>query len=106
MHSRFLSPCFIVSVAALMAACAASPDATESDSGLPAPDGQDGPAGRSEDGSMNASTSPPTNTSKDAREPALPPPLPGLVGHWMFDEGSRTTVSDSSGNGHDGILMG
>ncbi|MHC4434236.1 MAG: LamG domain-containing protein, partial [Planctomycetota bacterium] len=29
-----------------------------------------------------------------------------LVGQWKFDEGSGTTAYDSSGNGHDGTLMG
>ncbi|HEY3319275.1 MAG TPA: MBG domain-containing protein [Planctomycetota bacterium] len=29
----------------------------------------------------------------------------GLLAHWTFDEGSGTTVVDSSGNGHDGTLM-
>ena len=29
-----------------------------------------------------------------------------LVAHWPFDEGSGDTAYDSSGNGHDGILMG
>ena len=28
-----------------------------------------------------------------------------LVGHWTFDEGSGTTVTDISGNGNDGILV-
>ena len=28
-----------------------------------------------------------------------------LVGHWMLDEGSGTTVSDSSGNGNDGTIV-
>ena len=30
----------------------------------------------------------------------------GLVAHWQFDEGSGTTTVDSSGNGHDGTLLG
>ncbi len=30
----------------------------------------------------------------------------GLVAYWAFDEESGTTASDSSGNGHDGTLMG
>ena len=30
----------------------------------------------------------------------------GLVAHWAFDEGSGTTATDSSGNGHDGTLLG
>ncbi len=30
----------------------------------------------------------------------------GLVAHWQFDEGSGTTAVDSSGNGHDGNLLG
>ena len=29
----------------------------------------------------------------------------GLVAHWKFDEGSGTTVSDSSGNGNTGTLV-
>jgi len=29
-----------------------------------------------------------------------------LVGWWRFDEGSGDTASDSSGNGHDGTLLG
>lgn len=29
-----------------------------------------------------------------------------LVAHWTFDEGTGTTVRDTSGNGHDGILTG
>ncbi|MHC4560559.1 MAG: LamG domain-containing protein, partial [Planctomycetota bacterium] len=29
-----------------------------------------------------------------------------LVGHWTFDDGSGTTVSDSSGNGNDGTIVG
>jgi hypothetical protein len=28
----------------------------------------------------------------------------GLIGWWMFDEGTGTTVADSSGNGHDGFF--
>ena len=30
----------------------------------------------------------------------------GLVGLWLFDEGSGQTASDSSGNGYHGALMG
>ena len=30
----------------------------------------------------------------------------GLVAYWAFDEESGDTASDSSGNGHDGTLMG
>ncbi|RKU06632.1 hypothetical protein C6501_18605, partial [Candidatus Poribacteria bacterium] len=30
----------------------------------------------------------------------------GLVAYWAFNEGSGDTASDSSGNGHDGTLMG
>ncbi|MBW7992399.1 MAG: LamG domain-containing protein [Planctomycetes bacterium] len=30
----------------------------------------------------------------------------GLVAHWQFDEGSGTTAVDSSGNSHDGTLLG
>ena len=29
-----------------------------------------------------------------------------LLAHWGFDEGSGTTAFDSSGNGHDGTLIG
>ncbi|HVT09457.1 MAG TPA: LamG domain-containing protein [Polyangia bacterium] len=32
--------------------------------------------------------------------------LEGLLGHWSFDEGSGTTVADSSGNHYDGQLSG
>jgi hypothetical protein len=31
---------------------------------------------------------------------------PALLGWWQFDEGTGTTVKDSSGNGHDGTLIG
>src|SRR4030095_10266109 len=31
--------------------------------------------------------------------------VPGLVAYWKFDEGSGTTVSDSSGNGNTGTLV-
>src|SRR3989344_3567658 len=31
-------------------------------------------------------------------------PTSGLIAHWKFDEGSGTTVSDSSGNGNTGTL--
>ncbi|HEX5493026.1 MAG TPA: LamG-like jellyroll fold domain-containing protein [Mycobacteriales bacterium] len=34
-----------------------------------------------------------------------PPDLPGLAGHWTFDEGSGTTAADSAG-GHDATLTG
>ena len=30
----------------------------------------------------------------------------GLVGLWLFDEGSGTVAKDSSGNGHHGTLGG
>jgi hypothetical protein len=30
----------------------------------------------------------------------------GLLAHWPLDDGSGTTVQDSSGNGHDGALLG
>ena len=30
----------------------------------------------------------------------------GLIGHWSFDEGSGTSVSDSSGRGNDGTING
>jgi hypothetical protein len=30
----------------------------------------------------------------------------GLVAHWSFDETSGATASDSSGNGHDGLVTG
>ena len=30
----------------------------------------------------------------------------GLVGHWCFDEGSGSTVSDSSGSGYEGTIHG
>ena len=31
---------------------------------------------------------------------------PSLIGYWEFNEGEGTTVSDSSGNGHDGTFLG
>ena len=37
------------------------------------------------------------------------PDLPlstGLVAHWRFDDGSGTNLADSSGNGHDGTIVG
>ena len=30
----------------------------------------------------------------------------GLVAHWTFDEGTGSTAADTSGNGHDGVLVG
>jgi hypothetical protein len=30
----------------------------------------------------------------------------GLVAHWTFDEGTGTTITDHSGNGHSGELVG
>ena len=33
-------------------------------------------------------------------------PLPGLVGHWQFEEGAGLTTADSSGNGLTGTLSG
>ena len=44
----------------------------------------------------------------DARtaDTSLPAPVPGLVGHWRFDEGGGTIARDSSGSGHDGTLEG
>jgi len=30
----------------------------------------------------------------------------GLVAHWTFDEGTGTTITDHSGNGHSGVLVG
>lgn len=37
---------------------------------------------------------------------ALAPDDPALVGVWLFDEGSGSTVGDSSGNGNDGTING
>ncbi|MGO9640153.1 MAG: beta strand repeat-containing protein [Candidatus Acidiferrales bacterium] len=31
--------------------------------------------------------------------------LPGLIGHWTFDDGSGTTAADSSGNGYTATLV-
>jgi hypothetical protein len=46
-------------------------------------------------------------------EAVVAPPVPrgwdlteALVAHWALDDGGGTTVSDSSGNGHDGQLSG
>ncbi len=39
--------------------------------------------------------------------PSTPPPVDiicGIIGHWTFDEGSGTIVSDSSGNNNTGTL--
>jgi regulation of enolase protein 1 (concanavalin A-like superfamily) len=36
---------------------------------------------------------------------AVASPLPGLVGHWQFEEGTGTTTADSSGNGLTGTLV-
>jgi hypothetical protein len=33
-------------------------------------------------------------------------PEPGLIGHWMFDEGEGTTVVDSSVNDNNGTIVG
>jgi len=42
----------------------------------------------------------------EEQEPLEPDPNRGLVGLWKLDEGSGTVAADSSGNGHDGTLMG
>ncbi len=36
---------------------------------------------------------------------SLTPAWAGLVGHWAFDEGSGTTITDSSGQNNHGILV-
>lgn len=36
---------------------------------------------------------------------AVTPSTSGLVGYWSFNEGSGTTVDDSSGNGNDGTFV-
>jgi hypothetical protein len=33
------------------------------------------------------------------------PARAGLVGHWRFDEGSGTVITDSSGLGNQGVLV-
>ncbi len=38
--------------------------------------------------------------------PASAQIVDGLVAYWAFDEGSGDTVNDSSGNGHNGTLVG
>ena len=38
--------------------------------------------------------------------PAAPEAAAGPVAHWKLDEGSGTIAADSSGNGHDGTLVG
>ena len=56
-----------------------------------------------------ASTSTPTLTPASTPAPTLTPtatPAPGLVAAYNFNEGSGTTVSDSSGHGITGILQG
>jgi len=35
----------------------------------------------------------------------VPPPQADLIAFWKFDEGSGTTASDSSGNGHNGVIQ-
>jgi chitodextrinase len=35
----------------------------------------------------------------------MPAPAAGLMGYWKFDEGTGTTVADSSGNGNTGLLL-
>lgn len=42
----------------------------------------------------------------EEQEPVEPDPNRGLVGWWKLDEDSGTVAADSSGNGHDGTLMG
>ena len=37
---------------------------------------------------------------------AIPAAASNLVGYWKFDEGAGTTVSDSSGNGNNGSIVG
>jgi len=37
--------------------------------------------------------------------PSPPPPQADLIAFWKFDEGSGTTASDSSGNGHNGVVQ-
>lgn len=37
---------------------------------------------------------------------APPPPVPGLIAYWKFDEGSGSRVQDNSGNGNDGTIQG
>ena len=62
-----------------------------------------------------APTVPPTSAPANNGTPALPPPAKpakpavpvgaaGLVGYWAFDEGEGESVSDSSGNGNDGVI--
>jgi hypothetical protein len=36
---------------------------------------------------------------------ALDPPISGLVGQWMFDDGSGTTAADASGHNYNGTLV-
>jgi hypothetical protein len=48
-----------------------------------------------------------TDAAVDAGADAgTPPPAGSLVARWAFDEGSGTTVGDSSGKGHDGTTSG
>jgi hypothetical protein len=43
--------------------------------------------------------------SADA-SPDAAAPIPGLIAHWKFDEGTGLTAFDSSGFGHDAMLQG
>ena len=47
----------------------------------------------------------PTPVPSATATPA-PSPDPGLMGAWLMDEGSGTTIADSSGNGNTGALVG
>ena len=59
--------------------------------------------GFSENGALTtASTAPVAASSGEITEIVSN----GLVGHWRLDETSGTTVADSSGNGHDGTIIG
>ena len=46
------------------------------------------------------------STVADGHDADAPPPPPGLVGAWAFDEGAGTTAADSSGNGNTGTITG
>ena len=58
---------------------------------------------RARDASGNTETSAPVNVTVNN---TAPQPAPGLVAAYSFDEGNGTTLSDLSGTGNNGTLVG
>jgi hypothetical protein len=56
-----------------------------------------------------AATAPPPRDAAGADQALprdlAPAPTPGLVAHWLLDEGSGTTIADNTGNGNTGTLL-